>query len=180
MIRSDTPTTTLLTESGGHLPPELPGRERGQFRVGAALAILLVSAISACGPAGPANTPSAGEASNSSSRADRTLVEAVRLEPTTLAQRAIQGAAFAAAAVVRRPFNADLAIVDGRGKPQPYIAQALPELHTDSWKVTAEGQMETTWKLKAGLIWHDGVPFSAQDIVVAWQVCKLPEFVGGL
>src|SRR5439155_11969106 len=88
-------------------------------------------------------------------------------------------AAFADAAVVRRPFNAELYIVDGRGKPQPYIAEALPELQTDTWKVSPEGQMETTWKLKPGLVWHDGVPFSAQDIVFAWQVYKLPEFGGG-
>src|SRR2546428_9969403 len=103
--------------------------------------------ISACGPATGNTQPDAAGAPGSSSQSDRTLVEAVRLEPTTLAQRAIQGAAFAAAAGARRPFNADLSIVDGRGKPQPCIREGLSQLSTDPWKVTAEGPLECAWRL---------------------------------
>ena len=52
-------------------------------------------------------------------------------------------------------------MIDGSGLPQPYLAEALPELGTSSWQVLPEGRMETTYRLRPGLIWHDGTPFTS-------------------
>jgi ABC-type transport system substrate-binding protein len=35
--------------------------------------------------------------------------------------------------------------------------------------------METTWRLKAGAVWHDGTALSAQDYVLGWRVYTTPE-----
>ncbi|MGV2435801.1 MAG UNVERIFIED_CONTAM: ABC transporter substrate-binding protein [Anaerolineae bacterium] len=31
-----------------------------------------------------------------------------------------------------------------------------------------------TWKLKRGVTWHDGQPFTADDVVFNWEFCKDP------
>jgi peptide/nickel transport system substrate-binding protein len=48
-------------------------------------------------------------------------------------------------------------------------------LGTDSWRVFPDGQMETTYRLKPNLTWHDGTPLSAEDFVFAFQVYAGPE-----
>jgi peptide/nickel transport system substrate-binding protein len=73
-----------------------------------------------------------------------------------------------------RLFNAQLAIIDGRGETRPYLAEALPQLNTESWRVSPDGSMETTWKLRPSLTWHDGAPLTAEDIVFAWRVYSSP------
>jgi len=69
-----------------------------------------------------------------------------------------------------RPFNAFLDLYDGQGRPVPYMAEALPQLNTDSWKVNADGTMETRYHLKPNLVWHDGVPVTADDFAFTFHV----------
>ena len=59
----------------------------------------------------------------------------------------------------------------------PELAEALPRLDTDSWRVFSDGRMETTWVLRPGLTWHDGAPLTSDDVVFDWQVRSTPEFV---
>ena len=49
-----------------------------------------------------------------------------------------------------RLFNASLALVDPRLVARPYLAEALPQLHTSTWQVMPDGRMETTWRLRQG------------------------------
>jgi peptide/nickel transport system substrate-binding protein len=92
---------------------------------------------------------------------------AVRYEVVGLAPKRLEAAA---SGWTKRPFNAALAVVDGSGTRQPYLAEALPRLETDSWKVSADGRMETTYRLKANLTWHDGQPLTADDFVFAKEI----------
>ena len=75
-----------------------------------------------------------------------------------------------------RFFNATLMIRDGQGAPQPQLAQALPQLNSPTWRVNADGTMETIYELKPNLTWHDGAPFTAEDLVFAWQVHRDPRY----
>jgi peptide/nickel transport system substrate-binding protein len=63
-----------------------------------------------------------------------------------------------------------LSIVDDRGTLRPGLAEAIPSLENDRWKVFPDGRMETTWKLKPNLRWHDGTPFTADDLVFSATV----------
>src|SRR5581483_7502640 len=69
-----------------------------------------------------------------------------------------------------RPWNAILDIVDDRGVPHPYLAEALPQLNTDSWIINPDGTMETRYQLKPGLTWQDGQPLTAGDFTFAFSV----------
>jgi peptide/nickel transport system substrate-binding protein len=56
--------------------------------------------------------------------------------------------------------------------PHPHLAEALPSMEAGTWTISPDGTMETVWRLRAGAKWHDGTPFSAQDIAFTWQVAN--------
>ncbi|HEY3118540.1 MAG TPA: peptide ABC transporter substrate-binding protein [Chloroflexota bacterium] len=70
-------------------------------------------------------------------------------------------------------FSAALTRSDTSGSGRPYLAEA-PQLNTESWRVFPDGRMETIYRLRPGLTWHDGQPLEADDFVFAWQVYKNP------
>jgi peptide/nickel transport system substrate-binding protein len=74
----------------------------------------------------------------------------------------------------RRLFNAELALVDDTGAIRPFLASALPDLAGDTWRVFPDGRMETIYRLKPGLTWHDGTPLTAEDFVFGWRVMANP------
>ena len=79
-------------------------------------------------------------------------------------------------ATARRVFNAGLGLEDGDNQIRPYLAESLPQLNTESWRVSPVGRMETTYRLRPNLTWHDGRPLSAEDFVFAHTVYKDPAF----
>src|SRR5206468_9947407 len=78
----------------------------------------------------------------------------IRNQPQTLTTRVSIGSGRLAQAL----FNAGLSELDLHDAPHPYLAQDLPRLGTDSWQVLADGRMETIYRLRPGLVWHDGAP----------------------
>ncbi|MBM2812334.1 MAG: hypothetical protein HW416_3093 [Chloroflexi bacterium] len=63
---------------------------------------------------------------------------------------------------------------DDSGALVPRIAARLPSLDDGSISVLPDGRMRTTWKLRTDVRWHDGVPFTANDVVFSWQVVADP------
>src|SRR5207237_839452 len=57
----------------------------------------------------------------------------------------------------------------------PELAEALPQLSTDTWRLFPDGRMETTYRFRPNLTWHDGTPFSGEDYVFGWRVYATPE-----
>jgi len=99
---------------------------------------------------------------------------AIRYEPTSLATRELDSVSVGQY-TTKRAFNAQLAILDERGIPRPYLAETLPQLNSESWHVFPDGRMETTYHLRSGIAWHDGEPFSAENFAFAWRVYSAPE-----
>src|SRR5438309_4293265 len=109
----------------------------------------------------------------------RQLVTAIRVEPKTIAARGLGQNTGVALYLPKRMFNGDLAVLDDQGNPQAYLAEALPQLDSDTWKVSPDGTMETTYRLKANLVWHDGNALTADDFVFSWQVYARPDLGTG-
>ena len=131
--------------------------------IGAALAVLVVS----CGPSqGQGQAPAA---SSGQPAQNRTLVVGHRIEPSNLAPKVL-----GTNGPLRnsRFFNAALSLIDDKGLARPYLAEALPQLNADSWRVFADGRMETTYQLRENLTWQDGTPLTADDFVFAYRVYK--------
>jgi peptide/nickel transport system substrate-binding protein len=141
------------------------------------LALALLLALSACGP-GPQSSagtrPADSAAAPETGAINRTLVLLGRSEMPSLALRPIQSLGLTSS-TGSRIFNSGLALEDDRGAFQPYLAEALPQLNSESWRVFPDGRMETVYRLKPGLVWHDGAPLTAEDFVFSWQVYAVPE-----
>jgi peptide/nickel transport system substrate-binding protein len=133
------------------------------------LFLLLTTACAANPPPTPASGSSApsAPAATPAPQPDRTLVIAIRGEPGTLNGKRGGGLNLIA---VRQILNADLTRLDESDGVHLLLAESAPQLNTDSWKVAADGKMETTYKLKPNLTWHDGQPLTAQDFITAWKV----------
>ena len=70
-----------------------------------------------------------------------------------------------------RVFYEPLAAWDADGNLKPVLAAETPT--RENGGVAADG-LSVTWKLKPGVKWHDGKPFSADDVVFNWQYAADP------
>jgi peptide/nickel transport system substrate-binding protein len=104
----------------------------------------------------------------------RTLVIGMHLEPTSIAPRPPNTAGGTPTAPTMI-FSGWLVAADGHHVPRPQLAEKLPELNTSDWQVFPDGRMETTFRLKPGLTWHDGTPLTAEDVVFGWKVFTWPD-----
>ena len=58
------------------------------------------------------------------------------------------------------------------GELVPVLAAEIPTLANGG---VAEDLTSITWSLKEGVVWSDGSPFTANDVVFTWQYCTHPE-----
>ena len=70
-----------------------------------------------------------------------------------------------------RIFYEPLAGWDGEGNLVPQLAAEIPS--RENGGLSADGR-SVTWKLKRGVTWHDGQPFTADDVVFNWEFCRDP------
>jgi len=70
-----------------------------------------------------------------------------------------------------RIFYESLAVWDNDGNLVPILAAEIPS--RENGGVAADGR-SVTWKLKKGVTWHDGQPFTADDCVFTWEYAKDP------
>ena len=71
-----------------------------------------------------------------------------------------------------RLFYEPLAGWDQDGNLVPILAAEIPSKENDG---LAEDGLSVVWKLKKGVKWHDGTPFTADDVVFNWEYAKNPE-----
>ena len=70
-----------------------------------------------------------------------------------------------------RIFYEPLASWDPDGNLAPNLAAEIPTVQNGG---LARDGKSVTWKLKRGVNWHDGKPFSADDCVFTWEYCSDP------
>ncbi len=140
--------------------------------------VTLLAVVACTQPAAPRDVGSGQSGSGSPAapvQRARTLVMGARSELPSLAAKPLTVLGLTNG-TTSRLFNAGLALLDARGAPMPYLAESLPQLNSDSWHVFPDGRMETTYRLKPNLTWHDGRPLTADDFVFSFQVYNTPEF----
>jgi len=70
-----------------------------------------------------------------------------------------------------RIFYEPLAAYDDEGNYVPILAAEIPSIQNGG--LTADGK-SVVWKLKKGVQWHDGRPFTADDVVFNWEYAADP------
>ncbi|MFN3260473.1 MAG: peptide ABC transporter substrate-binding protein [Pikeienuella sp.] len=65
-----------------------------------------------------------------------------------------------------------LARFDDTGALTPLLAEEIPTVENGG---VSEDLTTITWKLKQGVLWSDGTPFTAADAIFTWQYCTNPD-----
>ncbi|MBM2809967.1 MAG: hypothetical protein HW416_726 [Chloroflexi bacterium] len=130
--------------------------------------------VTACAPAAtPTQAPGPGDGAGRPGAVERTLIVGIEFEPFTLAALH-PSTSGASSTFIIRPFNALIDFIDDKGIPSAYLAEALPRFNTDTWRVFADGRMETRYTLRPGVTWHDGTALSAEDFAFAFRAASTP------
>ena len=70
-----------------------------------------------------------------------------------------------------RVVHEPLVSVDPDGNLVPVLAAEVPSLHNG---LLARDGLSVTWRLKKDVLWHDGAPFTADDVVFNWEYASDP------
>ncbi len=70
-----------------------------------------------------------------------------------------------------RVFYEPLAVWDNDGNLVPILAAEIPSIQNGG---VLEGGKVVRWRLKKGVTWHDGKPFTADDCVFTWEYVRDP------
>src|SRR6478735_8839859 len=73
--------------------------------------------------------------------------------------------------LARRVFFEPLAVWDNDGNLVPILAAEIPSTANGG---VLEGGKVVRWRLKKGVTWHDGKPFTADDVVFTWEFVRDP------
>src|SRR5207249_10510751 len=124
-------------------------------------------AAAACGT--PATTPAPVSPGSAASRSPRQIIVAVGGEPRTLVP-SVAGMPGSTTEHLFELIHQSLVTYDDQAQPLPRVAKTLPSLGDGTWRVFADDTMETVWKLRDDVFWHDGRRFTAEDVIFSWNV----------
>jgi peptide/nickel transport system substrate-binding protein len=132
-------------------------------------ALILILALSAaCAP------PRAGGASGPTAPAERVapkrIVAAITGDAHTVYNKLNPNSAVRGIPELQAMINRGLTQTDPREVRVPVLAEATPSVENGLWKVLPDGKMETTWTLRPGIVWHDGTPFTTDDLAFTARI----------
>jgi peptide/nickel transport system substrate-binding protein len=136
---------------------------------------VLFALLVACSPSPSPPAPTTGGEARPSPAASPKRATVLTLgEIIVLAGFARQGGS-ASATGIEMLLNAGLSVRDNTGSLRPVLAEQVPTIENGLWKVLPDGRMETTWRLKPDVKWHDGTPFTAADVLFTAALERDPE-----
>lgn len=130
------------------------------------LALSLVAV--ACAPPVAQREPGEGATRQT---APKRITAAIRGEPPALNYTINRAGAGGAAGTSEMDLlvNAGLVFQGGDKVLRPQLAEAVPSVDNGLWRLSPDGRMETTWRIKPSARWQDGTPFTAHDLVFTVQ-----------
>lgn len=139
----------------------------------AALCGLIAAWLVGCAPA-PQLAPEAPGAPETAGAASlKRIVVGIRGSPATPnRQVSLAGGTGQApgADELEQLVNTRLGMVDPQGNVRPYLAASIPSVEDGTWVVLPDGGMETRWRIRPEARWHDGHPFTADDVLFSYTV----------
>lgn len=133
----------------------------------------LLMLLSACGPVGDrGQSQSTGPSEATGKR--KTLTIGIQREPGDFI--GFVGDTVGGGVSHVRPIAHDSLVVENEKAEQvPVLAAEGLSVEKGTWRINADGTMDTIWRLKPNVKWHDGAPFTAADLLFTFTVYKDPE-----
>lgn len=126
--------------------------------------------IAACAPASP-GAGGSGPAAPARSGPSR-IVMAITGDAHTVYNKLNPNSAVRGIGELQQLVNRGLTQTDNRDVRVPILAEETPSVENGLWTVQPDGRMETTWKLRPGILWHDGTPFTTEDIAFTARIAS--------
>src|SRR2546426_8564696 len=130
------------------------------------LSLILALALSACAPP-RSQAPSGGGAQSTSAERKR-IVGGMFSAPTGFQQQLTNPNGISGSVPglqeLWQMVDAGASYLDDDNVLRPWLVEEIPSVENGLWKVFSDGRMETTWRLKQGITWHDGVPLTPDDL----------------
>src|SRR5581483_6080857 len=118
-----------------------------------------------CGSATPGATSSSADASAAPATTGSKHITLAFPRELDLAHSGQQGRQ-----LLRPLVNPGLSTMDDTLVRRPALAETVPTLENGLWTVAPDGSMDMTWTIRAGARWHDGVPFTTDDLLFTAEV----------
>lgn len=136
---------------------------------------IAVMVLLACAPgAGQPTRGGEGQQASGARQGPKTIVIGMDEEIKTLWDSITLGGG-SGARELANVFNQHLVAIRADGSPTPRLLAQLPSFDNGTWRVLPDGRMETTYALRSDVVWHDGAPFTANDVAFSLQVNRDPE-----
>lgn len=157
-----------MSHRRGPYPNPLPLR----WARGFACSLTLTLLFAACAPS---QTQSSGSqpAALSPQSSPKRITASIRGTPASLVQQKWNrsvGTSPPGLDAVEELVLVGLTYADEKGDLHPRLAEAVPTIENGQWRVSPDGRMETTWKLRPNVRWHDGTPLTTADLAFAAAV----------
>jgi peptide/nickel transport system substrate-binding protein len=131
---------------------------------------LLVFAAGCASPGGPAAGASDARQEAGGAVGPKRLSLVVPNEPAVLYYPLAPVSTRGGASLLFEFLHPGVALSDNEGLLRPVLVEAVPSLDNGLWTVTPDGRMLTTWRLRGGATWHDGVPLTSEDLAFTLQL----------
>jgi peptide/nickel transport system substrate-binding protein len=124
------------------------------------LAMLIVSCVPAPGPQSAATGPQ-------TSTAPKRIFAAIQSNPPTLSPNQVGAGSgtLQGGDGLEDLVNGGISVMNSTGGVEAQLAEQVPSVENGLWKLLPDGRMETTWRIREGTLWHDGTPFTADDLI---------------
>src|SRR5207249_10538493 len=149
------------------------GEPMNRLRPLTILASIAFLGLTACAPAQPVSPSSSGPAS--APVAPKKIVGTIGTgDPQILRSNAggVFGGSAAGIDSVEGLVNAGTVDWNTQGILHPLLAKEIPSLENGLWKLLPDGRMQTTWNLRPEATWHDGSPFTSDDLAFTLQISR--------
>lgn len=137
-----------------------------------ALVLIVAMVLAACAPASAPQSTSGQQNQGTTARTTPKTITIGLDEETKSFWESITLGGGSGARELANIFNQYLVAIRQDGLPTPRLLTELPSIEKGTWRVLPGGRMETDYKLRSDVFWHDGTPFTANDIAFSLQVNK--------
>lgn len=136
----------------------------------------VLTLLSACAPQSSGTGPTSGAPAQPVAKKVITIADTY--EPKFVVENYTTGGPPLSANNIRFIIHDDLTRSRGYQNEDPALATELPSVEKGTWKINPDGSMQTIWKLRPNVKWHDGQPFTANDLVFTFQTRRDKDVAG--
>jgi peptide/nickel transport system substrate-binding protein len=105
------------------------------------------------------------------------LVAAIQSNPSTLTNILVVSSGQPGVPEMEEMIHQGLTDADPEGLRHAMLAEAVPSLENGHWQLLPDGGMTTTWTIRPDMFWHDGTPFTTDDLLFTLHFVRDPQVV---